>query len=72
MRNIQTTILKNQSTKITMSNYDIISFVILIEFVTFIRKFIFCGFCDQTKGHQETMLRTHQIHQLHLTSGMGT
>ncbi|KAK4607124.1 hypothetical protein RGQ29_001086 [Quercus rubra] len=41
-----------------MSSYDIISFFLLIESLTFVSRFIFCGFPDQTRSYQGTMHST--------------
>ncbi|KVI05022.1 hypothetical protein Ccrd_016661 [Cynara cardunculus var. scolymus] len=57
-RVVKTSILEDQSAKITISGYDIIRFFFLTESVTFISRFIFCGFPDQTRGYQETMHST--------------
>ncbi|KAJ0455176.1 hypothetical protein HanIR_Chr15g0748251 [Helianthus annuus] len=47
-----------------MSGYDIISFFFLTESVTFISRFIFCGFPNQTRGYQGTTLSKTQ-HKTH-------
>jgi hypothetical protein len=50
--------LENQSAKITVSSYNVVSFFFLPESVTFISRFIFCGFPDQTSSYQGTMHST--------------
>ncbi|KAL2597585.1 hypothetical protein AAZX31_11G187700 [Glycine max] len=41
-----------------MSSYNIIGFFLLTKSVTFISRFIFCGFPDQTRSYQGTMHST--------------
>jgi hypothetical protein len=46
--------LENQSAKITVSSYNVVSFFFLPESVTFTSRFIFGGFPDQTTSYQGT------------------
>ncbi|KAK6772041.1 hypothetical protein RDI58_009602 [Solanum bulbocastanum] len=57
-RVVETSILEDQSAKISMSGYDILSFFLLTESVTFISRFIFCAFPDQTRSYQGSMHST--------------
>jgi len=45
---------EDQSAKITMSSYNVVSLFFLTESVTFISRFIFYGFPDQTRSYQGT------------------
>jgi hypothetical protein len=43
------------------SSYNVVSFFFLPESVTFISRFIFCGFPDQTRSYQGTMHSTKKV-----------
>lgn len=57
-RVVENSILEDQSTKISMSGYDILSFYLLTEFVTFISRLNLCVFPDKTRSYQRSMHKT--------------